>query len=76
MGAKKSAKGGMAKNSGKKISHEQVQSGGSSHGFKVKRQRRRTVSDDPPFELTGTHLIIILAAVMALAWFVGVLPDP
>ena len=69
---KKHGKGGWAKGSGKTLSHSQVQSGGIING----RRQRRTVSDDPPFELTGTHLIIILAAVMALAWFAGVLPDP
>ena len=43
MGAKKSAKGGMAKNSGKKITLTNKFKVGARLTGKVKRQRRRTV---------------------------------
>ena len=41
-----------------------------------KRERRHKVSEGPPFEVTGTHVVILVGALFALAWFAGLLPDP
>ena len=41
-----------------------------------KRDRRPKAFEDPPFEVTGTHVVIFVAALFTLAWFAGLLPDP
>ena len=41
-----------------------------------KRERRPKFSDGPQFEVTGTHVVILVGALFALAWFAGLLPDP
>ena len=41
-----------------------------------KRDRRPKVSEGPQFEVTGTHVVILVGALFALAWLAGLLPDP
>ena len=41
-----------------------------------KREQRTKVSEGPQFEVTGTHLVILVGALFTLAWFAGLLPDP
>ena len=41
-----------------------------------KRERRPKISEGPQFEVTGTHVVIFVGALFALAWFAGLLPDP
>ena len=57
--------------------------GGKKHGGQKvstkegrKRERRPKVSGAPSFEVTGTHVVILVGALFALAWFAGLLPDP
>ena len=45
-------------------------------GWNKFKRERRTVYEAPQFEVAGTHVVILVAAVMALAWFAGLLPDP
>jgi len=40
-----------------------------------KRERVKN-SEAPDFEVTGTHVVIFVAALFTLAWFAGLLPDP
>ena len=40
-----------------------------------KRERRPKVSG-PQFEVTGTHVVILVGALFTLAWWAGLLPDP
>ena len=40
------------------------------------RRERRKTEGPPEFEVTGTHLVILVAALLALAWLAGLLPDP
>ena len=44
------------------------------HSEYKKRERRR--AEGPEFEVTGTHLVILIAALLAVAYFAGLLPDP
>ena len=49
----------------------------SSKGFYNSRRReRRLKSEGPQFEVTGTHVVILVGALFAFAWFAGLLPDP
>ena len=41
-----------------------------------KRERRSKVSEGPQFEVTGTHVVILVGALFTLAWLAGLLPDP
>ena len=41
-----------------------------------KRERRPKAFEGPQFEVTGTHVVILVGALFALAWFAGLLPDP
>ena len=48
-------------------------------GKKAKQLRNanaRRLDTGPEFEVTGTHLLIVLVAVFAAAWCAGLLPDP
>ena len=38
-----------------------------------KRERRPKISEGPQFEVTGTHVVIFVGALFALAWFAGLL---
>ena len=57
--------------------------GGKKHGGQKvstkegrKRERRPKVSEGPPqFEVTGTHVVVLVGALFALAWFAGLLPE-
>ena len=40
-----------------------------------KRERQPKVSG-PQFEVTGTHVVILVGALFTLAWWAGLLPDP
>ena len=40
-----------------------------------KRERRPKVSEGQ-FEVTGTHVVILVGALFTLAWYAGLLPDP
>ena len=40
------------------------------------KRERRKVSEAPPFEVTGTHVVILVGALFTLAWLAGLLPDP
>ena len=57
-----------------------IQKGGDGAGFlgvdakKSKRERRRT--EGPQFQVTGTHVIIFVTALLTVAYFAGLLPDP
>ncbi len=50
--------------------------GGVSYYEWRKRERRPKASEGPQFEVTGTHVVILVGALFALAWFAGLLPDP
>ena len=67
MGQKKNAKGGA--NGVFKGSQLKRFTDGS------KRERVKN-SEAPDFEVTGTHVVIFVAALFTLAWFAGLLPDP
>ena len=67
MGQKKNAKGGA--NGVFKGSQLKRFTDGS------KRERAKN-SEAPHFEVTGTHVVILVGALFALAWFAGLLPDP
>ena len=45
----------------------------AKHGWK---RKRKAVSEKPPFEITGQHVVLFVALVFAAAWFAGLLPDP
>ena len=48
-------------------------------GKKAKQLRNanaRQLDTGPEFELTGTHILIVIVAVFAAAWSFGLLPDP
>ena len=56
--------------------------GGSNYNFNkttkkghIARQRTKAF-EGPQFEVTGTHLVILVGALFTLAWFAGLLPDP
>ena len=40
------------------------------------RRERRQASTAPQFEVTGTHVIIFVTALLTVAYFAGLLPDP
>ena len=42
---------------------------------KAERREQRQI-EEPQFQLTGTHVIIVVAAVLTAAYFAGLLPDP
>ncbi len=43
---------------------------------KAAERRERRQTEGPEFEVTGTHLVILIAALLAVAYFAGLLPDP
>ena len=45
-------------------------------GFRVLKQKRGRTAEGPQFVVTGLHVIILIAFVLAAAWFTGLLPDP
>ena len=55
-----------------------AKSGGASDSVyeRRKRERRPKAFEGPQFELTGTHVVILVGALFTLAWFAGLLPDP
>jgi hypothetical protein len=55
-----------------------AKSGGASDSVyeRRKRERRPKVSEDSSFEVTGTHVVILVGALFTLAWYAGLLPDP
>ena len=43
----------------------------------VRRQKRGDINPEgPQFQVTGTHVLIFIAAVLTAAYFAGLLPDP
>ena len=42
-------------------------------GHQAARRERRKTEGPPQFEVTGTHLLILVAALLALAWLAGLL---
>jgi len=40
------------------------------------RREQLNFTEGPEFELTGTHLLILVAVFFAAAWCAGLLPDP
>ena len=49
---------------------------GLPKSYSVGKRERRPKSGAPHFEVTGTHVVILVGALFALAWFAGLLPDP
>jgi len=43
---------------------------------KAAERRERRQTEGPQFEVTGTHLVILVAALLTVAYFAGLLPDP
>ena len=41
-----------------------------------KRQRKRKAIEGPQFEVTGAQVLIFITAVLTVAYFAGLLPDP
>ena len=44
--------------------------------YSVGKRQPRPKFEAPPFEVTGTHVVILAGALFALAWVAGLLPDP
>ena len=43
----------------------------------VRRQKRGNLDPEgPQFQVTGTHVLIFITAVLTAAYFAGLLPDP
>ena len=43
----------------------------------VRREKRLGIKPDgPQFQVTGTHVILFITAVLTVAYFAGLLPDP
>ena len=40
------------------------------------RHERLDFTEGPEFEVTGTHLILFVTALLTVAYFAGLLPDP
>ena len=40
------------------------------------KRGRPKAFEGPQFEVTGTHVVILVGALFALAWLAGLLPDP
>ena len=67
MGQRKNAKGGA----------NGVFKGSQLKRFTDGSKRERVKNSEAPnFEVTGTHVVIFVAALFTLAWFAGLLPDP
>ena len=57
------------------ISKQSAQSRVLKRKNKAERREQRQI-EEPQFQLTGTHVIIVVAAVLTAAYFAGLLPDP
>ena len=48
----------------------------SSHPSTFRKRKRKAVSSEDHFVVTGQHVVLFVALVFAAAWFAGLLPDP
>ena len=57
------------------ISKQSAQSRALKRKSKAERREQRQI-EGPHFEVTGTQIVILVAALLTLAYFAGLLPDP
>ena len=48
----------------------------SAGGWNKFKRERPVKLPAPQFEVTGTHVVILVGVLFTLAWFAGLLPDP
>ena len=66
---------GLYDNRRSNISKQSAQSRALKRKYKAERREQRQI-EGPHFEVTGTQIVILVAALLTLAYFAGLLPDP
>ena len=48
----------------------------SSHPNTFRKRKRKALSSEDHFVVTGQHVVLFVSLLFAAAWFAGLLPDP